>query len=163
MVYRGITVSILTGVLVLAGVFAAPALLGGCGAAGSTFAFNEETTTDPAFDQIVSLQVFPVRREYALKGDAIAKTEMHLRVFAVYANGNTRQTPLQNTDVILEDPDESVLLEEKPHPFASAGEKLVTVNYGARSALYSIMVRSEDVPGVPGSSSGGGISIIIDL
>jgi hypothetical protein len=160
MVRRGIALSLLA---IFAAIFAAaPALLGGCDASTSTFAVNEETI-DSIVDQVVSLQVFPVRREYALEGDAIAKTEAHLRVFAVYSNGSTRQTLLRNTDVTLEEEEPVPLTEDEPHLFTTPGEKTVTVSYGARDAWYSIIVRSGDVPGLgPGSSSGGDTVIVFE-
>jgi hypothetical protein len=138
--------------------------LGGCDAESSTFAVARENL-DTTLDQIVSLQVFPVRREYTLEGDSIAKTEDHLRVFAVHYNGNTRQTPLGDTEVTLKEEIPVILTEQEPHPFTSSGEKMVTVNYRNQSAQYTIIVRSDTVSG-PGSgsgtSNGNGTSLIIE-
>jgi hypothetical protein len=155
MVYRRIA-------SILAALAAALALLGGCDAETATFAVDKGNL-DLALDQVVSLQVFPVRREYALEGDSIAKTEEHLRVFAVHYNGNTLQTPLRDTEVTLNEGDIITLTEQDPHPFSSSGEKMVTVSYKDQSARYTIIVRSESVPGVtPGPSTDGGTSIIFE-
>jgi hypothetical protein len=150
MVCRGIAVSIIT---VIAAVLA---LLGGCDAENATFALDEGNLGFIP-DQAVSLQVFPVRREY-LEGEAIAKTDKHLRVFVVYYNGNTREAPLRDTEVTLEEED-PITLTEEPVPFTSSGEKMVTVSYADQSARYTIIVRS----GVsPGSSADNGTSIVFE-
>jgi hypothetical protein len=155
MVCRGITLCILASVLAVV-----PALLGGCDAENATFAFDKGNL-DLILDQVVSLQVFPVRREYALEGDSIAKTAEHLKIFAVYYNGDTRETPLRDTEVTLE---EGVILTESPILFTSSGEKTVTVRYKDRSARYAIIVRSTtNVPGIsPGPPDDDGTSISFD-
>jgi hypothetical protein len=140
--------------------FAVLALLGGCDT--DTLAVDKGNL-DHYLDQVVSLQVFPVRREYALEGDAIAKTEDHLSVFAVYSNGSTRAAPLRDTKVTLEEEEPVILTEDEPHPFTSSGEKVVTVTYGAGNARYTIIVRSGDVPGLtPGPSSDDGTTIVFE-
>jgi hypothetical protein len=150
MVHRGIALTILTLL----------ALLWGCDAEVSTFAVSREQV-GTILDQVVSLQVFPVRWEYTLEGDYIVKTEDHLRVFAVHYNGNTRLAPLQDTEVTLEEGGPVVLTETEPHAFSAAGVKMVTVSYRDQSARYAIVVRSDTVPGY-GGEDGGGPAIILD-
>jgi hypothetical protein len=139
-------------------IFTILALLGGCDADSATFALDGGEV-DHAFDQVVDIQVFPVRREYALEGDPIAKTENHLRVFAIYYNGNIRAIPLNSTHMILEEGEIIELTENESYPFIIPGEKMVTVDYGPRNARYTIMVRSGEAPG---TGSDDGTSIIFE-
>jgi hypothetical protein len=103
----------------------------------------------------VSLLPVPVRREYRLEDDAIAKTDDHLGVFLVHPNGNTQKLPLEHVELFVnEDP-----VTHEPYSFPSSGEKTVTVQYGEQAAQYTVIVRSASDPGVapeyPVSSSGG--------
>jgi hypothetical protein len=95
-------------------------------------------------------------------GDEIAKTEDHLRVFAVYHNGNTQEIPLNNTIVTLQEEGDTIPLTEDAHPFTTPGEKIVTVRYGDREAKCTILVLSTaNAPISPGSPSNDGNSIVI--
>jgi hypothetical protein len=110
----------------------------------------------------VSLLPVPVRREYNLKNDAIAKTEDHLMVYAVHTSETIRKIALEQTEVFLEDD----RITSEPYTFKSSGEKMVTVRYGVQEARYAIIVRSDESGGGSsqgGSSSAPGTSIGIDL
>jgi hypothetical protein len=131
MLYRRIAFSIIATVLVL---------LGGCNAESATFAFDRGAL-DLILDQVVSLEIFPVRRGEYLVGDKIAKTEGHLRVFAVYYNGNAREIPLDDTEVTLQEEEEdSFFLTKDPYLFETAGEKTLTVYYEDQKAQYTFIV-----------------------
>jgi hypothetical protein len=133
-------------------ILAALSLLSGCGQiAGPSLFVN--TAGDALFLNGASLLPVPVRREYNLKDDAIAKTEDHLTVFVVHTTGNIRKIALDQTEVFLGEDQ----ITGAPYAFTSAGEKTVTVRYGDQEARYAIIVRSEDV-GSSGGSSGGSSS-----
>ncbi|MDR0760159.1 MAG: hypothetical protein LBF74_08620 [Treponema sp.] len=104
-----------------------------------------------------SLLPVPVRREYNLKNDAIAKTEDHLSVFVVHTSGDIRKIALDQTEVFLEEN----RITDAPYTFTSSGEKTVTVRYGDQEARYAVIVRSDDVGGSSSqeSASGDGTSI----
>jgi hypothetical protein len=153
--YRGIAFSII----------ALLALLGGCDAENTLFSFDNEDL-DLILGQVVSLQPFPVRRDYLLD-EEIAKTGDHLRVFAVYFNGSTQEIALQNTIVTLDSSGEgeSLPLTEAPLPLNPAGRKTVTVIYGGQEARYVISVYADTPASLPDSSdpsSGGDGSIILE-
>ncbi|MDR0759199.1 MAG: bacterial Ig-like domain-containing protein [Treponema sp.] len=155
MAFRGIAFSIIATIIA-----AALASFGSCDADSATFVFDRGAS-DLVLDQVVSLQVFPVRQGYLL-GDEIAKTEDHLRVFAVYYNGNTREIPLDNTIVTLQDGEyPPITLTEVAHTFITPGEKTVTVRYGDREAKCTILVLSNAPVLTPGPSPEGGTSIEI--
>jgi hypothetical protein len=139
-------------------ILAALSLLPGCEQIASPSLFAN-TVGDTVFLNGASLLPVPVRREYNLKNDAIAKTEDHLTVFVVHTSGNIRKIALDQTEVFLG----KDRITGAPYTFTSSGEKTVTVRYGDQEARYAIIVRSEDVgsSGGPseGSSSSKGTSI----
>jgi hypothetical protein len=83
-------------------------------------------------------------------------------VFVVYNSGVTRKISLDEVEIILE---KTILADDTPYSFKSAGEKEVIVNYGTLTAKYIIIVRSStETPDSPGSTpSTGGTSVGIGV
>ncbi|MDR2070943.1 MAG: hypothetical protein LBP81_05970 [Treponema sp.] len=135
----------------------------GCGEAGSVgiFVSDDEDIQGKAASAAESLFLVPVHREYH-ESSAFAKTEDHLSVFVVYSSGVTRKVPLDEIEIILE---KTILADDTPYSFKSAGEKQVVVNYGNLTAQYAIIVRSstETPDGLSPSTPSGGTSVGIDI
>jgi hypothetical protein len=104
-----------------------------------------------------SLIPVPVHREYHIDSP-FAKTEDHLSVFVVYGTGSTRQVSLDETGIMLEN---TLLADDTPYSFKSPGEKQVVVSYGALSAQYAIIVRSDTAD--ESGSTPGGTTVDIDI
>jgi hypothetical protein len=85
------------------------------------------------------------RRVYPVGGNF---DRADLTVFATYADGSTRKIPVE--DVTITGIDE----------FGVAGEKYITVEYGGRTAVFSVTVGTDvPEPEPPGGGSGVGIEI----
>jgi hypothetical protein len=99
-----------------------------------------------AVDAVDSLFAVPGRRVYPV-GGSFALDD--LTVFATYADGSTRKIPVE--DVAISGIDD----------FSVPGEKYITVEYGGRTAVFSVTVET-DVP-EPETPSGVGSGVGIEL
>jgi hypothetical protein len=98
----------------------------------SFYAADSEDLLNP----IASLLTVPSRREYP-QGAAFSLED--LKVFVVYADGSTREIPIDEVTVTGID------------DFDTPGEKTITVIYGGKTAKFTVTVLA---PGDPGSETG---------
>jgi hypothetical protein len=114
--------------------------LDSCGGVFSSF--SEDMKLVASVDSLFAVSG---RRVYPVGGNF---DRADLTVFATYADGSTRKIAVE--DVTITGIDD----------FSVAGEKYVTVEYGGRTAVFSVTVGTDvPEPEPPGGGSGVGIEI----
>jgi hypothetical protein len=115
--------------------------LDSCSGVFSSFSGDMKLTAS-----VDSLFVVSGRRVYPVGGSF---NREDLTVFATYADGSTRKIPIEDTTISGID------------DFNVAGEKYITVEYGGKTAVLSVIVGT-DVPET-GTPSGGGSGVGIEI